>query len=535
MVKGLRLTLLVSMITAALLCLLLVEREKVLLESELILQSFKQNLLITLTALYLTAFLAILLVRYVVLIVCSYLEFLRSPPPAQPSADDAQEPLPFVSVVVPAYNEGLVIAQSLRSLLELNYPHYEVLVVDDGSTDDTYERAMEVAHGSDTVPVQVITKHNGGKADALNVGIAHARGDFVFNMDGDTKLSRNTLRACIRHFDDPRVGAVAGNVKVLNRENALTRLQALEYVEGLAMVRKAQSFFRTVSIIPGPAGMFRKSALLQVRGYDSDTYAEDCDTTLKLLLLGWHISYEPTAHAWVETPSRLLGLIKQRYRWTRGILQAVRKYRSTLSQPRKGGVNFLILWYMVFESLLWPISNVAGNIFFAYIGLQYGLAVYLFYSWLQLTLLDIVAASYCLVLEDEDMSLLAYAPLFRVCYLLVMDVAKVLAAFEELRGLSMTWGKLEREGKLQLPADQPNRGHAMDPLSLLANLLLSITVGTLMVALVAYMAYKLREKRKPVPWKSDIGEKDETLVFLKPYVPDQGLLRHRAAQAEQQQ
>jgi cellulose synthase/poly-beta-1,6-N-acetylglucosamine synthase-like glycosyltransferase len=323
-----------------------------------------------------------------------------------------------------------------------------VLVIDDGSTDDTYERAMEIARDSGDVPVRVIAKRNGGKADALNVGIAHARSDFIFNMDGDTKLSRNTLRACIRHFNDPRVGAVAGNVKVFNRENALTRLQALEYIEGLALVRKAQSYLRTVSIIPGPAGMFRKSALMQVHGYDGDTYAEDCDTTLKLLLLGWHVSHEPSAIAWVETPNHALDLIKQRYRWTRGILQAVRKYRTSLFRPRAGGINFFILWHMVFESVLWPLSNVVGNLFFLYIGVQHGLAIYLFYWWLQLTLLDVVAATYCVVLEEEDMSLLAYAPLFRICYLLALDVAKVLAAFEELCGFSMTWGKLERQGKL---------------------------------------------------------------------------------------
>jgi poly-beta-1,6 N-acetyl-D-glucosamine synthase len=449
MVKTLRNTLLAAAGAGMLLCMLFLEQEKILLESELMLQSLRNSIFITAVAAYLTAFMAILLFRYIALIICSYLECLRSSPMAESTpAESDNAALPLISVVVPAYNEGIVIVQALRSLLELDYPNYEVLVIDDGSSDDTYEQAMAVARTSVNVPVKVIAKHNGGKADALNVGMAYARGDFIFNMDGDTKLSPNCLRACIRHFDDPRVGAVAGNVKVINRENALTRLQALEYIEGLALVRKAQSLFSTVSIVPGPAGMFRKKALMQVRGYDCDTFAEDCDTTLKLLLQGWHISYEPSAIAWVETPSRMLDLIKQRYRWTRGILQAVRKYRATLLQPRKGGVNFFILWYMVFESVLWPISNVAGNLFFAYIGFHHGLAVYLLYWWLQLTLLDIVAAVYCVVVEEEDMSLLAYAPLFRIFYLLVLDVAKVFAAFEELRGVSMTWGKLEREGKL---------------------------------------------------------------------------------------
>jgi poly-beta-1,6 N-acetyl-D-glucosamine synthase len=354
----------------------------------------------------------------------------------------------MISLVVPAYNEGPVIQAAVRSLLLLDYPNYEVLVIDDGSTDDTYEKALDVARESNGIPVRVITKKNGGKSDALNTGMAHARGEFILNMDGDTKLSPNALRACVKHFQDPKVGAVAGNVKVLNRENMLTRVQALEYVEGLAMARKAQSFFHAVNIIPGPLGMFRKSVLQQVGGYDHDTFAEDCDLTLKILIVGWHVVYEPTAVAWVETPSALLNLLKQRYRWTRGILQATRKHRWAMWHPRKAGVNSFILWYMLFEGIMWPFSTVLGNLFFIYVGLQYGVLNLLFFWWLQLTMLDLVAAVYCVVIEDEDPVLIPYAALFRLFYISFIDVAKVLATLEEWRGTAMTWGKLQREGKL---------------------------------------------------------------------------------------
>lgn len=423
--------------------------QRILAATESVAALFNTHVLITAITVYLLSFLAILVVRYGVLIIYSYLEHLETTNADHRQRDEAADPvLPLISLVVPAYNEGLVIKQAVQSLLELDYPHYEVLVIDDGSTDDTYERALEIARLSDKVPVRVFTKPNGGKADALNVGMAHARGNFVLNMDGDTKLSPNTLRACIRHFDDPRIGAVAGNVKVLNRENFLTKVQALEYVEGLAMARKAQSYLRSVNIIPGPLGMFRKSALIQVGGYDHDTFAEDCDLTLKLLMQGWHVTYESSAIAWVETPSRLLDLLKQRYRWTRGILQAIRKHKTTLLRPRKGGLNFFILWYMLFESVLWPISNVLGNVFFIFIGLKFGVVIFLFYWWMQLTLLDVIAATYCIIVEKEDASLVLYAPLFRIFYILVIDVSKVFATIEELRGLHMTWGKLEREGKL---------------------------------------------------------------------------------------
>lgn len=400
---------------------------------------------------YLLIFLGLLIVRYGVMIVYSFMDHLETMvhKRAAPTVQYRDEgDLPMVSLVVPAYNEGLVIEAAVRSLFELDYPNYEIIVVDDGSTDDTYEKAMTVARESVDVPVRVITKRNGGKAEALNTGMSVARGEFILNMDGDSKLSRNTLRACIRHFENPRVGAVAGNVKVINRENIWTNIQALEYVEGLAMARKAQSFLRVVNIIPGPLGLFRKSVLQQVGGYDHDTFAEDCDLTLKILMMGWHIEYESTAIAWVESPSRLLDLLKQRYRWTRGILQATEKHSHALWQPRKAGINCFILWYMLFEGILWPFSTVLGNVFFIYLGLEYGLATLLFYWWLQLTVLDVVAAAYCVVVEEEEPSLIFYAVMFRLFYINIIDVSKVFATIEEWRGTAMTWGKLEREGKL---------------------------------------------------------------------------------------
>lgn len=400
---------------------------------------------------YLLVFLLLLILRYAVLILYSFMDHLESllkkrTEQTPKYRDEAS--LPMVSLVVPAYNEGVVIQAAIRSLLLLDYPNYEVIVIDDGSTDDTYEKALAVAREAHDIPVRVITKRNGGKAEALNTGMSLAHGEFILNMDGDSKLSGNTLRVCIRHFENPRIGAVAGNVKVINRENIWSRIQALEYVEGLAMARKAQSFMRTVNIIPGPLGMFRKSVLQQVGGYDHDTFAEDCDLTLKLLMRGWHISYEPAAIAWVETPSTLLNLLKQRYRWTRGILQATTKHSHALWQPRKAGVNCYILWYMLFEGIMWPFSTLLGNVFFVYVGLQYGLATLLFYWWLQLTVLDVIAAAYCVVIEEEEPSLIFYAVMFRLFYITIIDISKVFATIEEWRGHTMTWGKLDREGKL---------------------------------------------------------------------------------------
>jgi biofilm PGA synthesis N-glycosyltransferase PgaC len=261
---------------------------------------------------FILTFLIILILRYVILLWLGYLHHVES--------DALPEELteaPPVSVVVPAYNEAPVIESALRSLLELDYPEYEILVVDDGSTDGTAARATALAGDYGRATIRVLTRSNAGKASALNAGIGIARHDYVLCMDADSRISRDSLRVAMRHFRDPRVGAVAGNVKVVNRGTMWSALQALEYIEGLNLARRAQGFLRVVNIVPGPIGIFRREALTAVGGYDTDTFAEDADLTLKILTAGWHITYENRAIAWTEAPERLHDLIKQRYRWTR--------------------------------------------------------------------------------------------------------------------------------------------------------------------------------------------------------------------------
>ena len=386
-------------------------------------------------------FLLLLILRYLALLWFSYLNHL----------DDDEPPdaaLPLITVLVPAYNEGAVIQGSIRSLLELDYPHYEVLVIDDGSSDDTAARArvFEGQHGA--ARVRVLRKPNGGKAQALNTGIANAHGTFILCMDGDSALEPRTLRKAVRHLFDPRVGAVAGSVKVVNRTNLLSSLQALEYVEGLNMVRSAQGFFRLVNIIPGPIGLFRRSALEGVGGYDHDTFAEDCDLTLKLLVAGWQIKYEPAAIAYTEAPEKLLDLLKQRYRWTRGILQAISKHKLKLVTPHRGFGICFTLWYMIFEGIMWPAMNVFANVLFVFVATRYGAALPLVLWFAQLTVLDLAAALYCVAVEEESMALVPYAIFYRAFFALTIDVAKLIATIEEMLNLRMDWGKLDRIGRI---------------------------------------------------------------------------------------
>ena len=398
---------------------------------------------ISISSFILLGFLIILLVRYGFLMWLSYLG----------SVERRSEPyetleFPSVTVLIPAYNESVVIEKSVRSVAELDYPRFEVLVVDDGSSDDTLARCMRLSQFYGEDKVRVIRQPNSGKAEALNQGLANARGEIVVCMDGDSRLTAETLRQGLKHFKDPHVGAVAGNVKVVNRNNMLTMLQSLEYIEGLNMVRRAQAFLGGVNIIPGPMGLFRREAMLEIGGYQSDTFAEDCDITLRLLERGWKIKYEQQAVSWTEAPEDLNSLLKQRYRWTRGILQALYKQRWKLWRLRKDPIGSFMMWYMLFEGVIWPAMNVFANCFFIFLAWWIGLSWIVVLWWAQLTMLDTIAAVYCVSMEHEDQRLIPYAVLYRLYFILLIDMTKFLATIEEIFDVPMTWGKVERLGRI---------------------------------------------------------------------------------------
>lgn len=385
-------------------------------------------------------FLVFLILRYLFLLWYSFLDYGERIFSSDPDL------YPFISIVVPAYNEGILISRTIEYLLRLDYPAYEVIVVDDGSTDDTYQQAC-VWEGRGAVPVRVITQPNSRKAAALNNGIENASGEIIFCMDADSLLEPQALRLAVRHFKDPNVGAVAGHVRVVNRKNLWTHLQSLEYMEGLNLVRRSQGFFRVVNIIPGPSGIFRKEVLEEVGRYASDTFAEDCDITLRILSKGWKIVYEPGAVAWTEAPENLINLFKQRYRWTRGILQSIRKNALPLIRSgwRYPG-NLFVLAYMAFEGILWPIANILVHLMVIQISFFFGFSELIVYWWLQLLIFDIVVSLYCILMEKEDVNLLFSAFIYHTFFIFLIDTCKVMSMVDELFNARMRWGSIERQG-----------------------------------------------------------------------------------------
>ena len=203
---------------------------------------------------------------------------------------------------------------------------------------------------------------------------------------------------------------------------------------------------KLVSIIPGPLGLFRKKAIEEVGWYSSRTFAEDCDITLKIIRKGWRVAYEPEAQTFTEAPERLTELLKQRYRWTRGILQVVRKHRDLFFNPTIDFGATLVMWSMAFESLIWPVMNLFATVYFIVVALVFDLSVYLVFWWISLTLLDMIAALYCVATEKEEVRLVLYSFVYRIFFILIIDVCKAFATIEEFLGVGMSWNKVERIG-----------------------------------------------------------------------------------------
>jgi cellulose synthase/poly-beta-1,6-N-acetylglucosamine synthase-like glycosyltransferase len=372
---------------------------------------------------------------------------------------------PYVSIMVPAHNEAPSIQATLRSLLAIDYPNFEIVVIDDGSTDNTAEtaRAFEGQHGP--ALCRVLTKPNGGKWSAHNFGLMHARGELILGVDADTTFEPNALMMMVRHMADPKVGAVAGNGIVRNLKGMITYCQALEYVYANAAFRLPQSDTGSILCVPGPIGLFRRSALDQVHAKHGDlppghapghfsgpyqhySFAEDFDLSVALLSLGWRIVYEPRAVCHTEVPENLLGLISQRYRWSRGNMQVLsafhRKYKPEDPERRRTLRNWM--WGTYFLEM--GSCFLFNYLFLALtIGLLLGpdsnitfLAEYWLINLLQRGMFSVIA----LLIHRERLRLLWAWPLYEFYSTLVLGGSLTIAVIDQFRGTSMGWGREHR-------------------------------------------------------------------------------------------
>jgi cellulose synthase/poly-beta-1,6-N-acetylglucosamine synthase-like glycosyltransferase/spore germination protein YaaH/peptidoglycan/xylan/chitin deacetylase (PgdA/CDA1 family) len=380
---------------------------------------------------------------------------------------------PKVAVLIPAYNEERVVERTVRAALNSNYPNLRVIVIDDGSRDRTLEVARaafvrEEAAGK----VLILAKPNAGKAEALNYGIEHIRDAELFvGIDADTIIANDAISRLVPHFINPKVGAIAGNAKVGNRVNLWTRWQALEYITSQNFERRALDVLGAVSVVPGAIGAWRVSAVREVGGFQIDTVAEDADLTMALLRRGYRVEYEDMALAYTEAPTNANGLMRQRFRWSFGILQAVYKHRAVFA--RKGVLGFVALPNIVIFQILLPLVSPLIDIMFAFGAVWYFLQkhfhpdstdpasfhklVAFFFAFL---VIDFLASCIAFALErrrpddKEDAWLLSQVWLQRFAYRQLFSVVLFKTLKRALEGRRFAWDKLERTAAVKyVPAE----------------------------------------------------------------------------------
>ena len=369
---------------------------------------------------------------------------------------------PRIAVLIPAYNEEKVIVRTIRSVLHSDYENLHVIVIDDGSTDNTFEvartaYAREIAAGR----VQVLTKANGGKAAALNYALDGLDEEFYVGIDADTVIAADAITKLIPHFEDPLVGAVAGNAKVGNRVNLWTRWQALEYITSQNFERRALDLFNVVTVVPGAIGAWRTEPVKKAGCYPLNTVAEDADLTMNLLEQKFKVVYEDRALAFTEAPINASGLMRQRFRWSFGILQSVWKHRLAFVRNKAMGLFALpnILIFQMFLPLVSPFIDLmflAGIVHYL-IDRHYhpeaasaASFMKLLAYFLTFLLIDFVTSTVAFSLERRhpankgDGWLLFHIWLQRFAYRQVFSIVLFKTLMRAIDGKPFNWDKLER-------------------------------------------------------------------------------------------
>lgn len=368
-----------------------------------------------------------------------------------------------MAVIIPAYNEEKVICNSVGAILASDIEGFEILVVDDGSTDNTADVVRRTF--KDEPRVRIIRKNNGGKWSALNLAMDSTNADVVVTLDADTIVAPDALRRLVGHFRDGTVAAVAGHAVVGNRVNLITRLQALEYVTNQNLDRRALEVVNGITVVPGAIGAWRREALRAIGGFSSDTLAEDADATVRLVLAGGKILYEPRATARTEAPESMATFMKQRLRWMFGTLQVGYKNRSVMWRMRPVGLGLfglpnIIIFQFLFTlmapiidlMLVWSIVTSINNFNMRPDeGIPSALLAVGTY-WAAFQLIEIVTAAFAISLDEQKKTwrLLPLLLVQRFIYRQLLYVVAIRVMLAALKGSMLGWGKLMRTGRVTL-------------------------------------------------------------------------------------
>jgi cellulose synthase/poly-beta-1,6-N-acetylglucosamine synthase-like glycosyltransferase/peptidoglycan/xylan/chitin deacetylase (PgdA/CDA1 family) len=363
---------------------------------------------------------------------------------------DKSHVTPRVSIIIPAYNESVTAVKTIDNLLQSDYPDFEVIFVNDGSKDDTY---MDVRNAfKDNPKVKIFDKPNGGKASALNLGIAHASADFVVCIDADTQLKHDAISRLMDSFVNEDIGAVACNVKVGNEVNFLTTWQSIEYTTSQNFDRRAFELLNCITVVPGAIGAFRKQAIKDAGGFTSDTLAEDCDLTIRILRAGYKVTTNNAAISMTEVPEKMDMFLRQRFRWCFGVMQTFWKHRDACFNSEYKALGWValpnILVFQIVLPLFAPLADLL-MILALVVGSSSDISKIGEY-YLIFQLVDLAGAILAFSFEKENLGKLWMLIPQRFTYRWLMYYILFKSFSKALKGELQSWGVLKRSGNVRV-------------------------------------------------------------------------------------
>jgi peptidoglycan-N-acetylglucosamine deacetylase len=370
---------------------------------------------------------------------------------------------PLVSIIVPAYNEEINAVRTVKSLLQQDYPNLQVVFIDDGSKDSTYQKVSNAFENNPDV--FVYTKPNGGKASALNFGIEKAASEYVVCIDADTQLKPDAIAELMKKFfssplasgrgQEGAVGAVAGNVKVGNEINMITRWQSIEYITSQNFDRRAFDLLNCITVVPGAIGAFKKEAIIKAGGFTTDTLAEDCDLTMRLHRNGYLVRNCNEAISYTEAPETMKQFMKQRFRWSFGVMQCFWKHRDAVFNPRFKNFGMValpnILIFQIILPFLAPLADVILllSLLAAGFGIIQPEISHILWYYFIFTLVDAAGAALAFAFEKEDYKKLIWMIPQRLVYRQLMYYILIKSFNKAIKGELQGWGVLKRTGNVK--------------------------------------------------------------------------------------
>ena len=359
-----------------------------------------------------------------------------------------------ISFLIPCFNEEKTIKDTIKNILALDFPNKQIIVINDGSTDNSAKIIYELQKYMDFTFVDL--KSNNGKANALNKGIDYAKYDYVMGIDADTLIDDNAPYFMIEHFKkNPKLAAVTGNPRIRNKKSILGKIQTIEYASMVGSIKRTQALTGKINTISGVFTLFRKSAIEKVGKWDIDMITEDIAISWKFHLAGLHIKYEPRALCRMLVPETIPGLWKQRLRWAQGGQEVV------IRDLKKGLKSFnLAMYFLIFEqifSLIWVYSillvlifNIINANLLDYYFLKYKLSL-LVLSALILTFLNVVQFTIALIADSKyekiNIFTIVYLSWYSTIYWIINALVSILAfpkAIKRKKGEFATWTSPDR-------------------------------------------------------------------------------------------